>query len=268
MGQSIAALTQPNHTGDNAMQKTAPCTGFMSCTKGFTLIEMMISMAIFAIISTAVYATYNSQQRAYIDQEQIAELQQNARAAIFFMERDFKQIGFDPMGDAQPQKDSRATATLVGIRFAFDTNGDTEVQDDEFLRYALESGKDTNGDGLVDAACGTCSLGRETGFGSSASGLQPVADNIQALEFYYHLDNGTATTEATPSKIQSVDVSLLVRTGKRISNYVDTKRYYPASNPGSDPADKHWGPFNDGFRRKLFIANIKSRNTVWTVAGQ
>ncbi|MEI6128368.1 MAG: PilW family protein, partial [Pseudomonadota bacterium] len=143
-------------------------------------------------------------------------------------------------------------------------DGDAEIQDDEFIRYALNP--DTNNDGVADSF--PCSLGRETGVGTSASGLQPVADNVQAIEFNYHLDNGTATLNASSAKIQSVDVSLLVRTGRIIRGYRDTKLYFPASNTAKTSSGKKWGPFNDSYRRKLLTTNIKSRNMVWTISSK
>ncbi len=63
--------------------------------RGFTLIELMIVMGIFAGVSGAAYAMYSVQQRSYFMQEQLVEMQQNIRAFEFFMEKDVRMAGYD-----------------------------------------------------------------------------------------------------------------------------------------------------------------------------
>lgn len=50
--------------------------------KGFSLIEILISMAIFGILLTALTAFFISQNRQYVVQSQIVEMQDNARFAM------------------------------------------------------------------------------------------------------------------------------------------------------------------------------------------
>ncbi|MCX5904557.1 MAG: hypothetical protein NTV89_14065, partial [Proteobacteria bacterium] len=96
-----------------------------------------------------------------------------------------------------------------------------------------------------------------------AGGLQPLAENVEALEFFYHLADGTTATDpANPADVRSVDVSLLVRTQYQIKGHRDTIPYFPASNPKHETGEGKtvWGPFNDGLRRKLLITNVQCRN--------
>ena len=53
--------------------------------RGFSLIELLIAMAIVGIVMAAVYSTYYSQQRSYVIQEQVAAMQQNLRAGLGLM---------------------------------------------------------------------------------------------------------------------------------------------------------------------------------------
>ena len=53
--------------------------------KGFTLLELLIAMALSIIIMAAIYSTYYSQQKSYLVQEQVAAMQQNLRAATFYL---------------------------------------------------------------------------------------------------------------------------------------------------------------------------------------
>jgi type IV pilus assembly protein PilW len=233
---------------------------------GFTLVEMMIAIAIFGIASTAIYATYQYQQNSYLAQEQVADMQQNLRAALFFVAKDFKMAGYDPSEKAEATLDSNNIARAAEFRFACDDNGDGFIQTNEYIRYALTSDgsnniNDSGRDGLRNSL--TCNLGRERGIPPDNSGLEPVADNVDAIEFLYHRADGTVTTSpASPSDIRAIDVSLLVRTGEQIRGFTDTATYFPASNPGHETGagNKVWGPFNDQYQRRMVITQIKCRN--------
>src|SRR5918998_6880846 len=63
---------------------------------GFTLVELMISMGIGMVILAAVTTTFMSQTRIYNAQEQINEMQQNARGAIDIIAREVKMAGYNP----------------------------------------------------------------------------------------------------------------------------------------------------------------------------
>lgn len=63
---------------------------------GLTLIELMIAMAISIIVMAAIYKVYQSQQKAYVTQQMVIEMQQNARAAISLMTREIRMAGYKP----------------------------------------------------------------------------------------------------------------------------------------------------------------------------
>jgi type IV pilus assembly protein PilW len=230
---------------------------------GFTLVELMIAIVIFGIASTALYATYQYQQNSYLAQEQVADMQQNLRAALFFVTGDLKLAGFDPSERAEATLDDNNIARVAEFRFAWDANEDGIIQNSEYIRYALTSDgsngiNDDGRDGLRNSL--PCHLGRQTGIDGA---LEPVADNVDAIEFLYHLADGTITASpASPSDIRAIDVSLLARTGEQIKGYKDTATYFPASNPGHESGEgkKVWGPFNDSYQRRLLITQIKCRN--------
>lgn len=72
---------------------------FKGKTKGFTLVEILIAIAVFSIVIGAIYGVFISQQHAYHVQDQIVEMEQNARAATNMMIRELRMAGYHAMGD-------------------------------------------------------------------------------------------------------------------------------------------------------------------------
>jgi prepilin-type N-terminal cleavage/methylation domain-containing protein len=62
--------------------------------RGVTLIELLIALVISAIFVAGIYRTFISTQRSYIVQDQVVEMQQNARAAINMMMREIRMVNF------------------------------------------------------------------------------------------------------------------------------------------------------------------------------
>jgi type IV pilus assembly protein PilW len=260
----------------------------MKRTHGYTLIEMMVAMALFAIAITSIYQTYHYQQQIYLKQEQIVDMQQESRAAEFFLSYDIRMAGYDPAGSAEPIFN---IAQIAEFQFEADMNGDGNLEGDpgEIIRWALTN--DSNGNGISDGIDGggapptvwkddgsVCRLGREhitrIAGTDTGGGLQPVANNVQALEFCYVLDDGSVTTSPSAAealRVRSLYVSMLHRTGGKIRRYRNTQTYVPASrraelttvwvNSGSSARPTgDWGPFDDAYHRTLSIMKIRCRN--------
>lgn len=62
---------------------------------GFTIIELMVALAVGALIAAAAYQVLVDQSRIYEVQDQNAAMQQNARAAMDFMCRELRHAGSD-----------------------------------------------------------------------------------------------------------------------------------------------------------------------------
>ena len=63
-------------------------------SNGFTLIELVVAMFIAGIVSIAIFTAFKSQQKSYLIQDQVAEMQQNLRAAMLMTSRDVRMAGF------------------------------------------------------------------------------------------------------------------------------------------------------------------------------
>ena len=94
--------------------------------KGFTLIELMITLAISSIVMTGIYAVYNAQSTARKNQQVLVDMMQNLRAGIYYMEREIRVAGFDPSKTANA---GITTANLSDIQFTLDDNQDGDLVD-------------------------------------------------------------------------------------------------------------------------------------------
>jgi prepilin-type N-terminal cleavage/methylation domain-containing protein len=83
---------------------------------GFTIIELMVSMAILGIISVYMFESFAVNQRAYTVIDQVAESQQNVRAIADLLERDLRHAGLMvPEGAAVCGVDDTAGPDLLYV---------------------------------------------------------------------------------------------------------------------------------------------------------
>lgn len=176
----------------------------------FTLVELLISMAVFGIITGLIVNQYSSQQESQLTQDQVVRMQQNIRNALIIMTRDIQMAGFDPeisntMGIVNAGDGSNGnplTFTYSVADDGVDNDGDGTIDESgEFqtIRYSLF---DSLGDGDMD-------IGRAVGAGAN----QNIAENIQTLRFTYLDGNGNPT--AAIGEIRAVRVTITATTDNR-----------------------------------------------------
>jgi type IV pilus assembly protein PilW len=218
--------------------------------QGFTLIEILLALAISGVVMAGVYSAYYSQQKSYVTQEQVVAMQQNLRAAMYYMEREIRMAGCDPTEDAGA---GIQTAGSNSIRFTLDIHDGVDNDSDGRVDESEEAG---NVDGDTDDANEdiTYSLADNDGDGDNDLGRNNnlIAENIDALDFVY-LDANGATT-ATLANIRSVQITLVARTGRGDPGYTNNTVYRNQQNTIILLAQ------NDNFRRKLLTAEVKCRN--------
>ena len=208
-------------------------------TQGFTLIELLVGMVVSLLAMGAIYSTFLNQHKSYLVQEEVAAMQQNIRAAMFYMQREIRMAGCDPTGLAGA---GITAASANSITFTEDvwngTSGgspDGDVDDsNEDITYNLD---DSDGDGVVDE------LDRNN---------QTVAQNIDALNFVYLDANGNTT--ATLADIRSVEITVVARISRGVVPMVNNNTYL------NQRGATILGPQNDNLSRRRLTAFIKCRN--------
>jgi len=61
---------------------------------GFTLVELLIAVALTGVISLAVFQLFSNQERAFSIQDQVGEMQQNVRVTMEMITRDARMAGY------------------------------------------------------------------------------------------------------------------------------------------------------------------------------
>jgi type IV pilus assembly protein PilW len=194
--------------------------------KGFTLVELMIALVVSLLAMAAIYSTFLAQHRSYQVQSETADMLQNIRAAMFYMQREIRMAGSDPF-KAGPY--GITTAGQTTIAFTEDVRGDTtgataairnspdgDVGDpDENLTYDFV---DSNADGIKDSI--------------TRNGVI-VARNIDALDFVYLDGDSNAIPFVSGSvlgtnigNIRSVEITIVARTNDPLLYGTTNNRTY------------------------------------------
>ena len=196
---------------------------------GFTLVELLIAMAVGLIVLGAVYALFTVQSKHLATQEQLAELHQNARVAMEIMVREISMAGYNQTTNPATIPVPRCTNALVAagtpcvgitnaavnaISFATDLNGNGNTTAGEanenivYDRYHSET-----------SPAGVYSFGR-----SSNNSKQPVVEYVESLDFKYYPADGEAipaNETAILKDIRRVKITIVTRTAKVDPNYTD-----------------------------------------------
>jgi len=80
--------------------------------RGFTLIELMIALVIFAVISLAAFSVLSSSQRTAVMNDQTVQVQRNVRLAMDLIARDIRMTGYgNPAAGSLPGCANHMNAT-------------------------------------------------------------------------------------------------------------------------------------------------------------
>jgi prepilin-type N-terminal cleavage/methylation domain-containing protein len=220
---------------------------------GFTLVEMLVVMAIFGLVMAGLYTIFVSSNRLYLAQEEIVGAQQEARTALEIIGRQIRMAGYiaeqnriggaDAISGAAWGGDYRfgieearvdAGAKITALAFKADLDGDGKTDAVRYVYYhsdhATASRRNT-----ISCEIKTWSGGAWT----NDTGEQLFLENIQNLVLTYQLADGSTTeTPAKLEDIRGVNINLTAQTGKAVEPYQGGK----------------------GYRTRQLISNIQIRN--------
>jgi type IV pilus assembly protein PilW len=223
----------------------------MQNQSGFTLVELLIAMVVALLVSAAIFASYKVQQQTHKAQMQVTEIQQNLRAAMEMMSREFKMVGYDPTYTGEY---GITVATATNFQFTADLcdNGD----DPKAVAVPLCPAPGKYAGQNLDETYNYRIFGTRDLVRTPAD--SPIAHNIEFIEFYYILEDGTGRPAPSADEIvdvRSVRVTIVARAAEPDFKYTDTNTYPLGSGAPS------LGPYGDNFRRRSLIRTIELRNT-------
>jgi len=163
------------------IDKRSRAPGFPGRAGGFSLVELLIAMAVGLVVLSAMYSVFTIQNKTFANQEELVVMQQNVRAGMDMMTREIRMAGYNPTGGTP--KPGIVTAGANSITFTMDITGDGLTDGpNEYITYDLyDSG-------------GVQALGRRS---TSGANRQPVVENISALGFTYGTGNKVITITIT-----------------------------------------------------------------------
>ena len=229
-------------------------TEYRTRNAGFTLVELLVAMAVSLVVGAAIYTVYLSQTRTQVTQEVYLQLQEGLRAAMMIMENDIRTAGTDPTGTAGARIITADTAELrftrditggnINGRDSYDGNIGDPIED---VRFAI------NPDGH---------LGMELGGAVDDDELVPILDNVDVLNFVYldRNENVLATPVGNTNNIRQVQVTIVARSDQSnrglLGRHTDTLSYE------NQQGAVILAPQNDNVRRLRLSTTITCRNLV------
>jgi type IV pilus assembly protein PilW len=178
---------------------------------GFTLMELLVSMSIGMVVLAALAKTFTVQSRQNNAEEQVAQMQGNARAALDLMVREIQMAKYNPAGTAfSSAYGVTYSASQLEVKADMDGNGtiSTSSGSVEDIIYARDAANNY--------------ITRKLGSGTA----EIVADNITAFTFAYYDANGSAVTSSGNSgNIRKVTINITARTAKPDPSYTSNSGY-------------------------------------------
>jgi type IV pilus assembly protein PilW len=254
-------------------------------TRGFSLVELMVALVLTGFVVLAVVTTYGSTRETYVNQDEVARLQENVRIGTGILERTLRQGNYKRIPAARDQNPLLLTAFSYSPLLGIDGSS-TTVGDSDTVQVVFNGGSKFPPD-PVDPADGTIvdCLGtavaadqnrasrfavrvvagrpwlscQRTGFDDTWVDLIP---DVEAMEVEYGTYADETRTVAVftpwastidPARVVALRLSLLFRSAAQVAPAPATTTYRLA--------ERTYGPFDDRFIRTQVEATVVVRST-------
>ncbi len=183
--------------------------------RGMTLVEMMISLTLFAVIMGVVFTFLANSRRTYTHTSERVEHQQSIRAVISLLTREIRSSGCDPASNGF---DPFTIADNVSMQCRADLDGNGDIlgnNPDEDVTYDYDTGTDElsrdGGAGAVVILRGITGL-TFSYFDEDGGVLGPLPLSAANRELIRFVDVDITGTASTGEEIQ-YSTRVLIRNG-------------------------------------------------------
>ncbi|MBU1743580.1 MAG: prepilin-type N-terminal cleavage/methylation domain-containing protein [Proteobacteria bacterium] len=174
--------------------------GLYAGGRGFSLVEMLIAMAVGMVVLGAMYGVFNIQSKTLGNQEEIVAMQQSVRAGMDMMAREIGMAGYNPAGATF----AGVTYDTTQLRIMADLNGNGDTGDEhEDIAYKYYNSSEY-----------PYQIKRKTGGGD----FQPFVENVQSFTFGYLMSDGITAATAS-ADVRQIRITITGRTAKPDSSY-------------------------------------------------
>jgi len=232
---------------------------------GFTLVELMIAVAISGIILTSIYQMFIGQRRSYSLQNEITEMQQAVRASEHMMVREIRMAGYkvpeidirvDVSGTSftDGEKEAFEEATSQSVAFTSDVDGDGKM---ETIRYSLKQNSLVREMWRWDV---------QKGKWKRSGGARTLAENIEGFHLSYWIladDEGLDNNQDDDGDLYANEEGelLFANQPSRIERgYIRMVRLTLTAKNARPDSDYIHPLYGDHFRRITLTSNIRPRN--------
>lgn len=206
--------------------KTMPVNG--KNNKGFTLVELMVTLAISTIVLAGIYAAYNAQMRSHVTQQVVVDIQQNLRSSMYYLQRSIRMAGLgvgagfvdDFTSFIEPYASSAVTRDATNIAYTIDMDDDGEIDG------STGANVDNVDNELIAFRFNGNTLER---YLPSIDDWQPVAENIDAANSGFSYLDAANNPTAIPAEIRSVQITITAQPVEEIYARAVAKRPHALS---------------------------------------
>jgi type IV pilus assembly protein PilW len=215
--------------------------------QGFTIVELMVAMVVSLLAMAAIYSTFLAQHRSYQVQGEAADMQQNIRAAMYYMQREIRMAGSNPWKSLPLSAFGITVAGQNSITFTEDVNGGAPGTPPDGVITATAAASEN-----ITYRVSNGNLVRNA-IGGNPVGDQVVAQNVDMLDFVYLNSNGAVT--ANLANIRSVEITIVARTNDPLLFGSTNNRAYV-----NQQGFQILPPQGDNVSRRTLTAQVYCRN--------
>lgn len=166
-------------------------------SRGFSLIELLVSMGIAAIAMAIVVTMFTTLTRSYTTQNASADVQQVGRAALDYMVQNIRMAGFNPLRIGNVGIKA-ASSTRIEYNLDRNQSGDIDLFDEEHMAFSYDPIDQEISEGLYLTD-------------PDKKSWYPLVGNVTNLTFTYRDRAGKDLGPTpVPDQIKIVDVLLTV----------------------------------------------------------